>query len=186
MKIPQLFRPKKLMAATARRASSAAGMDFEDVPEPNMKLSRALLIVLLLHIVAVSGIIAFNAIKDRESSFAPVPPVNSQNGAVTAASPAVETDAGKPRPEVSHKQAALRNDSKPPHSTSKEEHARTAVASEKTYIVKKGDNPVLIAKKFKVSYDDLIALNDIKDAHKLRIGHKLLIPKKVNQKKDNN
>jgi hypothetical protein len=69
MKILRLFRHKKLAAATARRASAAsAGMDFGDIPEPNMKLSRALLIVLLLHVVAVSGIIAFNAIKTRESS----------------------------------------------------------------------------------------------------------------------
>ena len=36
--------------------------------EPNMKLSRALLIVLVLHVVAVAGIIAFNAIKTRRRS----------------------------------------------------------------------------------------------------------------------
>ena len=72
MKIPRLLRHNKLWAATARRSSAAsAGMDFEEMPEPNMKLSRALLIVLLLHVVAVSGIIAFNAIKTRESSFVP-------------------------------------------------------------------------------------------------------------------
>src|SRR6478752_3571302 len=67
IKIPRLFNARKLSAATARRASAAsAGMDFEGIPEPNMKLSRALLIVLLLHVVAVSGIIAFNAIKTRQ------------------------------------------------------------------------------------------------------------------------
>src|SRR5215831_3867381 len=67
IRIPRLFNPKKMLAATARRASAASGgMDFEGIPEPNMKLSRALLIVLLLHVVAVSGIIAFNAIKTRE------------------------------------------------------------------------------------------------------------------------
>src|SRR5258706_14243532 len=72
MKVPRFFRHRKLWAATARRSSAAsAGMDFEEMPEPNMKLSRALLIVLLLHVVAVSGIIAFNAIKTRESSFTP-------------------------------------------------------------------------------------------------------------------
>jgi LysM repeat protein len=43
--------------------------------------------------------------------------------------------------------------------------------------VKKGDNPVTIARKLKVPYDDLIALNHIEDARKLRIGQKLLIPK---------
>src|SRR6266699_990539 len=127
MKIPQLFRHKKLPAATARRASAAAGMDFENIPEPNMKLSRALLIVLLLHVVAVSGIIAFNAIKTRESSFVPAAPANAENN----------------------------------------------------YIVKKGDNPVTIAKKLKVSYDDLTALNHIEDPHKLQIGQKLLIPAKA-------
>ncbi len=53
MKIPQLFRHKKLLATAARRASATSGgIDFDDIPEPNMKLSRALLIVLLLHVVA--------------------------------------------------------------------------------------------------------------------------------------
>src|SRR6266481_7950398 len=70
-KILHLFKPKKFLAATARRASAAsAGMDFDGIPEPNMKLSRALLIVLILHVVAVSGIVAFNAIKTRQDSFA--------------------------------------------------------------------------------------------------------------------
>src|SRR5438552_18457427 len=67
MKVPRFFRHRKRWAATARRSSAAsAGMDFEEMPEPNMKLSRALLIVLLLHVVAVAGIIAFNAIKSRQ------------------------------------------------------------------------------------------------------------------------
>jgi murein DD-endopeptidase MepM/ murein hydrolase activator NlpD len=42
--------------------------------------------------------------------------------------------------------------------------------------VKKGDNPVGIAKKLKVSYNDLIALNHIDDPRKLQIGQKLLVP----------
>src|SRR6476646_4328227 len=50
-KIPRLFNARKVVVATAGRASAAAaGMDFEGIPEPNMKLSRALLIVLLLHV----------------------------------------------------------------------------------------------------------------------------------------
>src|SRR4029450_5574732 len=77
LKIPRLFNPKKILAATARRTSAAsAGMDFEGIPEPNMKLSRALLIVLLLHVVAVSGIIAFNGVKTRERTF--VPPTSTE------------------------------------------------------------------------------------------------------------
>ena len=48
----------------------------------------------------------------------------------------------------------------------------------KVYVVAKGDNPVAIAKKFKVSYDDLLAANHIDDPHKLKVGQKLIIPAK--------
>jgi cytoskeletal protein RodZ len=184
MKISQLFRHKKILAATARRASAVSpGMDFEDIPEPNMKLSRALLIVLLLHVVAVSGIIAFNAIKTRESSFVPAAPANPENNAANTAGTPVHADFGKPRPAVSQKEIVPHNDPKPSHSASKDEHAKTPPSSGKTYIVKKGDNPVTIAKKLKVSYSDLITLNHIDDPHKLRIGQKLLIPAEATKTK---
>ncbi len=51
------FRPpkKKLQAATVRRAREA---DFTE--EPNVKLSSAFVVVLVLHVVAVGGIYAFN------------------------------------------------------------------------------------------------------------------------------
>jgi nucleoid-associated protein YgaU len=182
MKIPQLFRYKKFRAATARRASAAAGMDFEDVPEPNMKLSRALLIVLLLHVVAVSGIIAFNAIKTRESSFVPAVHANPENNVTDTIGTPLHADVAKPRPAVSQKQIAPHDEAKVSHSPSKDEHAKTPPSSGKTYIVKKGDNPVTIAKKLKVSYDNLISLNHIEDPHKLRIGQKLLIPETTNSK----
>src|ERR671939_1513629 len=88
MKIPPLLRRNKLWAATARRSSAAsAGMDFEEMPEPNMKLSRALLVVLLLHVVAVSGIIAFNAIKTRQNAAAA--PVTSPRVAAATQPPQV-------------------------------------------------------------------------------------------------
>jgi LysM repeat protein len=175
MKILQLFRHKKLLAATARRASAAsAGMDFGDIPEPNMKLSRALLIVLLLHVVAVSGIIAFNAIKTRESSFVPTGPADTEKK-LPDTTP-IQTDNAKTRDAVVRKENAPRSDAKSSHSLSKDEHAKAPSSSGKTYIVKKGDNPVTIAKKLKVPYDDLIALNHIDDPRKLQIGQKLLIP----------
>jgi LysM repeat protein len=185
MKIPQFFRHKKLRAATARRASApSAGMDLGDIPEPNMKLSRALLIVLLLHVVAVSGIIAFNAIKTRESSFAPGAPTNPVNNFAKAAASPDRPNVAKPRAALSQKEIAPRNDPKPLRSASKDEHAKTPPPpSGKTYIVKKGDNPVTIAKRLKISYDDLLALNHIEDPHKLQIGQKLLIPVKASKTK---
>src|SRR4029078_12048435 len=81
IKIPRLFNARKLSAATAARRASAAsaGVDFEGISEAKMKSSRALLIVLLLHVVAVSGIIAFNAIKTRERAFVPPTSTETEN-----------------------------------------------------------------------------------------------------------
>src|SRR6201982_3458813 len=98
MKVPRFFRHRKLWAATARRSSAAsAGMDFEEMPEPNMKLSRALLIVLLLHVVAVSGIIAFNAIKTRERTFVPPTAPETESKPADAAQTANHGSADKTR-----------------------------------------------------------------------------------------
>lgn len=195
MKVPRFFRHRKLWAATARRSSAAsAGMGFEEMPEPNMKLSRALLIVLLLHVVAVSGIIAFNAIKTRENSF--VPASQAESKASASASPAIHADDTRPQTAVAQRENASAVDPKPSHSpsklSSKDDHANTPtvakavavkpVSSGNTYVVKKGDNPVTIAKKLKVPYDDLMELNHIEDPRKLRIGQKLLIPRTAKAK----
>jgi LysM repeat protein len=184
IKIPRLFNAKKLSAATARRASAgSAGMDFEGIPEPNMKLSRALLIVLLLHVVAVSGIIAFNAIKTRERSFAPEPPAQTENTPVDSAGTTNHPDTANPRVAATQKENDRQHEAKPPHPPpAKDEQAKTLSSSGKTYVVKKGDNPVGIAKKLKVSYSDLMALNHIDDPRKLQIGQKLLVPEATKPK----
>jgi len=64
--------------------------------------------------------------------------------------------------------------------------ASIAADSSKTYVVAKGDNPVSIAKKLKVSENDLLAVNHIDDPKKLQIGQKLIIPatKKPKAKSD--
>ena len=195
MKIPKLLRRKKLLAATARRSIGAPGeMDYEEMSEPNMKLSRALLIVLLLHVVAISGIIAFNAIKTRQSSFVPANPVNTQNDtpAPTIGSK-IDSDASNARAVLARKENVQRDEPKVDHSAPKllaktddkighaksTEQAKKPVASGKVYKVLKGDTPVTIAKKLKVSDDDLIALNHIQDSRKLQIGQKLLVPRKT-------
>ena len=164
-KMPKLlrFRPKKLRATAVRRplriAASAA--DYSDIAEPSMKLSRALLIVLLLHVVAVTGIIAFNAIKTRQASLPSAP---------TPTAVGIASTDTKPQAPALNLPTAQKTSAKP----------TTKVGdSGKVYIAAKGDNPVTIAKKFKVSYDDLIAINHIDDPRKLKIGQKLLIPEKI-------
>ena len=75
IKLPNFLPRKKLRASTARRSLGLPDeIDYEEMAEPNMKLSRALLIVLVLHVVAVAGIVAFNTIKTRQAGFpAPAP-----------------------------------------------------------------------------------------------------------------
>ena len=181
IKIPRLFNAKKLSAATARRAASP-GMDFEGIPEPNMKLSRALLIVLLLHVVAVSGIIAFNAIKTRERAFVPPTSTETENKPAEAAQTENQASNEKVRNVVAQKEDDRQHEPRPSHSPVRDELTKMPSDSGKTYVVKKGDNPVGIAKKLKVSYNDLMTLNHIDDPRKLRIGQKLLIPEAAKPK----
>lgn len=182
-KLPPLFpvKSKKKLRATAVRKPLriAATADYDEMAEPNMKLSRALLIVLLLHVVAVSGIIAFNAIKTRQATTVSMSRASSSaNEKATAAAKEVantHTDNTK----AGH--ALGKVDAKEDHKT---DHAKpSASESGKTYVVAKGDTPVTIAKKFKVPYDELLAVNHIDDPHKLQIGQKLSIPAKSTKPK---
>jgi LysM repeat protein len=151
-----------------------------------MKLSRALLIVLVLHVVAVAGIIAFNTIKSRQGALPPAPATanSAKRGAApmaplkgeTAALAAVANETALPRREETKTTPfALKSGSKgePPK-------ALPALPADgetgKFYVVAKGDNPVSIAKKLKVSQDELLTVNRIEDPTKLQIGQKLIVP----------
>jgi LysM repeat protein len=188
LRIPKLFRlkRKKLRATTAHRPLRiATATKCEELAEPNMKLSRALLIVLLLHVVAVAGIIAFNAIKTRQGSIAP-PAVAANLANQTVGSTTNAASLSLPSAS-STKETSARTENKSSRAVAKSpaKDAKTPPNSGKIYTVAKGDNPVTIAKKFKVSYDDLLALNHIDDPRKLHIGQKLLIPgKTAKAKKD--
>jgi LysM repeat protein len=184
MKLRTLFPAKKMRATTARRSLGGPDeMDYEEMSEPNMKLSRALLIVLVLHVVAVAGIIAFNTIKSRQAA---VPPVS------TTRPPAVQTPA--PKTSVATVPATTpvikpREENAATKPVAKEERKALPVKpvaettpkgdGKKSYVVAKGDTPLSISKKFKVPFDDLLALNKIDDPHKLKIGQKLVIPVKA-------
>jgi LysM repeat protein len=175
MRLPSLFRPKKLRATTARRSLGMPDeMDYEEMSEPNMKLSRALLIVLVLHVVAVAGIIAFNTIKSRQGV---VPTASTAKAtAQKTTAPAVSTTETSKAKEESPKAAVKEERKAIPVKPVAETAPKAAETSKKTYVVAKGDTPVSIAKKFKITSDQLLTTNDIEDAHKLKIGQKLVIP----------
>lgn len=184
MKLPSLFPANKLRATTARRSLGVPDeMDYEEMSEPNMKLSRALLIVLVLHVVAVAGIIAFNAIKTRQGI---MPPVSTAKISAPSSAPKTVTHsapsdvAAKPRDESATTKAAPKEERKaiPVKPIAENSPKADKADNKKAYVVAKGDTPLSIAKKFKVPFDDLLAANKIDDPHKLKIGQKLVIPVK--------
>ena len=187
MKLPTLLTRKTLRATTARRSLGAPDeMDYEEMSEPNMKLSRALLIVLVLHVVAVAGIIAFNTIKSRQGSIpasvsanttsSQPAPTKSQPPNVAATETAAPPTAPVVKPVAKEERKAIPVKPAPESTVAKTE-------SKKTYVVAKGDTPVSIARKFKISSDGLLAANKIDDPHKLKIGQKLIIPTKATKPK---
>lgn len=177
MKIPTiLIRKKKLRASTARRARSLGlpdEMDYEEMAEPNMKLSRALLIVLLLHIVAVAGIVAFNTIKTRENNAPALPETAAPASVVAEATPVTSA---VPVPADSGNAVGTAHPTTSPVSKTAEPAASGVKDSGKTYTVVRGDNPVTIARHLKVTEADLLELNQITDPRKLQINQKLRIP----------
>ena len=187
MKIPTLLiRKKKLRASTARRSLVAPDeMDFDEMSEPNMKLSRALLIVLVLHVVAVAGIIAFNTIKSRQASLPRPNPAADSAKVEAAPKTSLKNDSAIQTASLTQPATVRRDDVRPAIPLAKEDRspvqskassAASAPPDSREYVVVKGDNPVSIAKKLKVSQGDLLALNHIDDPRKLRIGQKLVVP----------
>ncbi len=185
MKIPEflLKKParKKIRASTARRSMGAPDdTDYEEMSEPNMKLSRALLIVLVLHVVAVAGIVAFNTIKSRQGVLAPPPKTAAAPATENAPSVAAKMDAASPVsnavvtpvPQVKPTATEVVRRAEPVKAAS----PVAANDSGNVYVVAKGDNPVKIAKKLKVSEAELLAVNHIDDPRKLQIGQKLIVP----------
>ena len=170
---------KKLRAAGQRSAAKYAEEDYS-AEEPNVKLSRAFVVVLLLHVVAVGGIFAFSALKDQQTG-----KVESANGKAAPLPTKAVRDSGtldKPgnkavAPDVqrlvesSHLAGA--GGGKAQYSNVAQEGSGEAG---KFYVVQSGDSPARIAKKFKVSYADLLKVNNIEDPKKLQIGQKLVIP----------
>ncbi|MGI9086701.1 MAG: LysM peptidoglycan-binding domain-containing protein [Chthoniobacterales bacterium] len=185
MKVPRILRRKKLRVSATRRSLVQPELEYEEMAEPNMKLSRALLIVLVLHVVAVAGIIAFNTIKSRQGAF---PPPSSSLSAAKKAE--LGRDAAKAATESAETKLVSNESPNVPRAAGKTSESAKAenepekipralpveTDSGKTYVVAKGDNPVKIAKHLKVSESELLSVNHIDDPRKLQIGQKLIIP----------
>lgn len=187
MKTPKLLsklsavltpRPKKRLQATARAARPA--MDDYDAEEPTTKLSSAFIVVLILHVVAVAGIYAFNSIKASRRDH------EAMMSAMSATAPAAPAPA---KPAAAKAPAKIDPAGAPAHAPVPAAAARSAeapapvpaLAANKTttsdhYVIKAGDNLTKIAFAYKITPAELMEANHLKDATKLQPGQSLAIP----------
>lgn len=161
---------KKLHAATAsRRMTPAMDDDYDD--GPTTKLSSAFFVVLILHVVAVSGIYAFNYIKAHRRSLEPS--VAETKKAETKA------PAAAPQRELAAASEATADDVKPASLNSAAiQEVNRAPSVGKTYTVKSGDNQAKVAIAVGVSIAELQMVNPGKDLSVLKVGQVLNVPVK--------
>jgi len=112
-------------------------------------------VVIGVHCVAISGLFLVQGCKTTKRTTSPsstptMPPLSA---------PAVAPATIEPAPIISEKD--------------------TKTAGTIEYIVNKGDSLGTIAKKHNVSRSELIELNKIADPNKIRVGQKLIIPKRA-------
>jgi LysM repeat protein len=179
---PAKSTPRKRLRAAAQRSAKYAEEDYGS-EEPNVRLSRAFVVVLLLHVVAVGGIFAFSALKDRQGGGSAGKPQKAAEP-VKAKTAATTLPPGVREPGITEKSGTKSEaqkiiDSPRQASSPKPQNgssSESAAEPGKTYIVQKGDSPAAIAKKFKVSYAELLKTNNIEDPKRLQIGQRLVIP----------
>ena len=226
IKRPVQRMPRRKLRAAAARKSARYDEDEYFVEEPNVKLSRAFLVVLLLHVVAVGGIFAFSTLKDRQSSAntvknqpatasptsTPVANITKAGGHSSSTQNLVyQVKAGDTLAGIAAQFGLSAHDLEtannvapgtivaigrelviPEHGNvkaggelekllaSRQPAGRTTAGAGgengKFYTIQRGDNPALIAKKFKITASELLRVNNIDDPKKLKIGQRLLIP----------
>jgi LysM repeat protein len=175
---PSLKRPPKLKlkasVARSRRAPIVEEEDFLEEPEPNMKLSHAFVVVLVLHVIAVAGVFAFNSIKARQADiFSAIKDEPAKAAAAPENAVASTGNPMAPAAAVAASDAAALTNSELAKPIAP---APVAAANPKTHELQPGETLTKIAKTYGVSVADLLAANDIPDATKMKPGMMLVIP----------
>ena len=151
-KRPVQRMPRRKLRTAAARKSARYDEEEYFVEEPNVKLSRAFVVVLLLHVVAVGGIFAFSTLKDRQSS----------------------TSTAKNQTETA-------NPTSTPGASPVTGHGHTP-GQTLIYQVKAGDTLAGIAAQFGLTAHDLEAANNLAPGTIVAIGRELVVPEHTNVK----
>lgn len=131
--------------------------------EPNMKLSHAFIVVLILHIIAVGGILGFNNINKRQAA---MEKVAAEAAASTQTNALAEANKTTPAGSTRNAQASKNGNSQP-------SKANTAANS---YEIQPGDTLAKIATQRNITVEALEKANGITSKSFLRAGQILTIP----------
>ena len=171
-----------LQASVVRRSARAASIEEEE--EPTTSFTTALVVVVILHLVAAGGVYMFESIKTHHpNAFEGArTPATTKTAVVAPGAPAVAAPVAATHSKTAETTAPAADPVKKPALASAT--TTTAASAEvkdsgTTYTVVKGDNPVSISKRLRVSQEELLKLNKIDDPKKLRIGQKLHVPVKL-------
>lgn len=151
------FKKRKLRATTTMPRSA---MDSYEADEPVTKLSSAFIVVLILHVVAVGGIYAFNSIKASRRGV--------EQSVTTPAESAKKSDPVAARATVADSVRAIASPATSP---------KPVALKPNQYLVKSGDNPTRIAVAYSLKTEDLLTANKLKADTILHPGDILNIPK---------
>jgi len=146
-------QPPKRLHARVRAATTAAADEYED-EEPQTKLTSAFVVVLILHVVAVGGIYAFNEIKASRKTIdvgRGGEPIKSDKKADTAI--VSNSDAAR-----ASESASVSSPSLVPASAGT---STLPTTRPKTYTVKSGDTLHGIAKAFGMNVSDIKTANGL-------------------------
>jgi LysM repeat protein len=159
-------RPKKRLQATAARAARRPVDDYDD-EEPTTNLSSAFVVVLILHVVAVGGIYAFNSIKQSRKGHEPiVAPI--EEAAPAQQKSLVQNDA----PAATHQAAPAAQSA--PMPVPSVIPGMPAIGHQ--YQVKAGDSLTKVAFAYGVTPADIMEANHLKEGAVLHQGQTLTIP----------
>lgn len=157
-----------LHAATASHRMKPSVDDYDE-EEPQTRLSSAFFVVLILHVVAVGGIYAFNSIKEHRRGLEP----NAARTATGKSAPQATAAPVKPQaaaaPVIAPKPADIAAAAPSPVVT-------TPVSNSKVYHVKQGDTLTRIAQQLGTTVVALQLSN--KETATLRPGQILNVPAK--------
>jgi LysM repeat protein len=171
--------PKKRYQVAARAARSQQIDDYDD-DQPTTKLSSAFVVVLILHVVAVGGIYAFNSIKASRRSHDRIA-ISSDAAALAGAKTGEDADGGSAG---SNTPVA---DAKPSHPASPVIAPVAApapaapaplprMAGARQHQVKTGENATKIAFAYHMTSAELLSANGLKENAVLHVGQMLTIP----------